>query len=104
MRMNIRAEKRHVMNKCTTWLDELDCVRRVALRVFEVPLLSTALEALGKGHEERSIARAESNPKVVVLLTGQPIFFTWTPDGTVIIAVSASTMKLVANRKPACAI
>lgn len=86
-----------------TWFDQLDHMRRVALRVFEVPLLSTALEALGKGHEERSIARAESTPKVVVLLTGQPLFFTWTMDGKVIIAVSTSIIKLVTNCKAACA-
>lgn len=62
---------------------------RVALRVLEVPLLSVALEALGKGHNERAAARGVT-PRVVLLLIGQPLFFTWHPDGQQIVAVRPS--------------
>ena len=51
-----------------------------------MPLLSVALEALDKGHDQRAAARRVT-PLVVLLLVGQPLFFTWHPDGQQIVAV-----------------
>ena len=62
----------------------LRAVCRTALRVFEVPLLVVALVALG--YDEESAAM-EANTKVVTLLVGQPLFFTWHPDSQHIVTV-----------------
>ena len=64
---------------------------RVALRVLEVPQLAVALEAMGAPLEALAEARA-ARPRLALLCTGRPLFFTWMPDGRSIIAVRSVSL------------
>jgi len=55
--------------------------------VLEIPQLAVALEAMGAPLEALAEARAASRPRLVLLCTARPLFFTWTPDSRSIVAV-----------------
>ena len=63
---------------------------RVALRVYEIPQLAVALQAMGAPLEALAEARAAARPRLALLCTARPLFFTWTPDSRSIIAVRLS--------------
>ena len=66
--------------------------------MLEVPQLAVALEAMGAPLEALAEARA-ARPRMALLCTARPLFFTWTPDSRSIIAVRAVnlTPAFVAN-------
>jgi len=54
--------------------------------VLEIPQLAVALQAMGAPLEALAAARA-ARPRLALLCTARPLFFTWTPDSRSIIAV-----------------